>query len=84
MMYWRFISILYGLALVILGIILMILEFASMSDTCSTIWGKLSQNQKLYYNDNKSNLEGERSKNVSMMGAFAIVIGVFVIVSGIT
>ena len=55
-----------------------------MSDTCAEIWSKLSQNQKLYYNDNRSNLEADRSKNVSMMGAFAIVIGFFVIVSGVT
>ena len=84
MMFWRFISALYGLALIILGIILLITELASMSDTCTTIWGKLSQNQKLFFSDNKSNLEAERSKNVSMMGAFAIVLGFFLIVSGIT
>ena len=84
MMYWRVISALYGLALIILGIILLIMELASMSDTCTTIWGTLSQNQKIFFKDNKSNLEAERSKNVSMMGAFAIVVGFFVIVSGVT
>ena len=38
----------------------------------------------MFFKDNKSNLEAERSKNVSMMGAFAIVVGFFVIVSGVT
>ena len=44
MMFWRFISILYGLALIVLGIILLIMELAAMADTCTTIWGKMSQN----------------------------------------
>ena len=42
MMFWRFISMLYGLALIVLGIILLIMELAAMADTCSTIWGKMS------------------------------------------
>lgn len=42
MMFWRIISALYGLALIVLGIILLIIELASMVETCSEIWVKMS------------------------------------------
>ena len=44
MMFLRVISILYGLALIVLGIILLAVELGSMAETCSTIWVKMSQN----------------------------------------
>ena len=44
MMFLRIISILYGLALIVLGIILLAFELGSMAETCSTIWVKMSQN----------------------------------------
>jgi hypothetical protein len=42
MMYWRFLSALYGLALIILGIILLITELSTLSATCAAIWSTLS------------------------------------------
>ena len=42
MMFLRVISILYGLALIVLGIILLAVELGSMAETCSTIWVKMS------------------------------------------
>ena len=42
MMFLRIISMLYGLALIVLGIILLAIELGSMAETCSTIWVKMS------------------------------------------
>ena len=44
MMFWRIMSLLYGLALIVLGIVLLAIELGSMAETCSSIWVKMSQN----------------------------------------
>ena len=40
----------------------------------------MTSNQKLYFQYNLDNLVSERTKNASMIGAFAIVIGFLIIV----
>ncbi len=44
LMWWRLISILYGIALLILGAILLGMELGNMKTTCSQVWAKMSQN----------------------------------------
>jgi len=43
-MWWRLVSILYGIALLILGAILLGTELGSMQTTCASVWAKMSQN----------------------------------------
>lgn len=77
-------SVLYGIALLILGAILLGMELGNMKTTCASVWAKMSQNQKMYFSNVVDNLEAERTKNVSMCGAFAIVVGLSIIVMGVT
>lgn len=44
LMWWRVVSIMYGLALLILGAILLGMELGSMTTTCAAVWAKISQN----------------------------------------
>jgi hypothetical protein len=84
LMWWRLVSVLYGIALLILGAILLGTELGNMTTTCASVWAKMSQNQKMYFSNVVDNLEAERTKNVSMCGAFAIVVGLSIIVMGVT
>lgn len=83
-MYWRIISAIYGFTLGILGAILLGIELGSLDDTCTTVWSKMSSNQKLYFDNSFDNLKSERSKNVLMCGFFSISVGVMVIISAVT
>jgi hypothetical protein len=78
------IALLYGIALVILGSILLGVELGGISDTCNKLWITMSTNQKAYFSNNVDNLISERSKNVSMCGSFALIIGACMIASGVT
>ena len=44
LMWWRLVSVLYGIALLILGAILLGTELGTMKITCSQVWAKMSQN----------------------------------------
>jgi hypothetical protein len=44
----------------------------------------MSQNQKMYFLNKVENLRAERSMNVSMCGGFAIIVGLFLMVGGVT
>jgi hypothetical protein len=48
------------------------------------VWSDLSSNQKLYFDNSQSNLQSEREKNVVLIGIFAIIIGVFIVVQTCT
>lgn len=52
-----------------------------MEATCDSVWAKMSSNQKAFFDNHVSQLRSERSKNVSMMGAFAIIVGFFMLIS---
>jgi len=74
-MWWRFVSGIYGLILMILGAIELGMELSDMPNIVNEVWATLSSNQKLYFDNSIDNLEAERMKNASLIGAFAIVIG---------
>jgi len=44
LIYWRFTSPLYGLIILVLGIIELGAEFTNMDDTASSVWKRLSSN----------------------------------------
>jgi len=83
-MFQRVIAGLYGVALIVLGAILLGMEMSAMDQTCQGVWAKLSSNQKSYFSNNYDALVQERTKNVSMCGAFAIIVGFFMFASGVT
>jgi hypothetical protein len=80
LIWWRVFSGLYGLAILVLGCIELGLEISGMQSTCQAAWDRMTSNQKLYFQYNVDNLVSERTKNASMIGAFAIVIGFLIIV----
>ncbi len=82
--FWRVISILYGVALLILGAILLGTELGSMDETCAQVWATMSPHQQSYFLNNVQNLSAERSTNVRLCGAFAIIVGLFMMLSGVT
>ncbi|CDW77782.1 UNKNOWN [Stylonychia lemnae] len=82
LIFWRFTSPLYGLIIVVLGIVELGVEFSNMDATCATVWKRLSSNQKLYFENSQDNLVSERSRNAAMIGAFALIIGILIIIQG--
>ncbi|TNV78195.1 hypothetical protein FGO68_gene8390 [Halteria grandinella] len=81
LVWWRLISLLYGLALVILGAILLGSELGSIETVCGEVWAKMSSNQKAYFNNTIDDLKSERSKNVALMGVFALILGAAICLS---
>lgn len=55
-----------------------------MDSTCNTVWQSLSSNQKLFFQNSVSNLKTQRTKNVSLGGAFAMIVGAIIMGSGVT
>jgi len=81
LVWWRLISLLYGLTLVILGAILLGTELGSIDTVCDTVWAKMSANQRAFFDDSIDSLKEERSKNVALCGVFALIVGVSIVVS---
>lgn len=84
LVWWRFISIAYGFALMILGAILLGSELGQIDSVCDDVWAKMSNNQRTFFDSNIANLKQERSKNVALCGVFAIIVGAFILISGVT
>lgn len=59
--WWRVVSGLYGLTLIILGAIELGLELSDQPNIVSDIWATLSSNQKLYFDNDVDNLQAERT-----------------------
>jgi len=71
----RVISIIYGLVIVILGILCIVLENRDMEVIAQRVWAALSTNQKDYFKNDIGNLKDERRKNNLFVGLFSIAIG---------
>ena len=84
MMWWRFATLLYGGVLVALGVIIFAVEMGRLGSTTQEAWDAMSANQQAFFSNSMDNLKAERAKNAGLCGAFAIIIGGFVILSGIS
>jgi len=76
--------LLYGSVLVALGIIIFAVEMGRLGSTTQEAWDAMSANQQSFFSNSMDNLKAERAKNAGLCGAFAIIIGGFVILSGIS
>jgi uncharacterized protein YhhL (DUF1145 family) len=79
----RFVSMVYGVLLIVLGILVIVFEVPLAKRNSESIWDRLSENQKNFFDDKSTQLRNARVRNSFYVASFAIVIGVFFLIVGV-
>jgi len=77
--YHPFVTFVYGLIILLLGVVAMAIDVGSASSHSAVIWATMSSNQKAFFNNKVNDLQATREQNTFMAGFFFIILGGLII-----
>lgn len=82
LLYSRVCTLLYGVLLMGLGLITFVVELSGLAGAVETSWAGMSQYQRDFFDNDISRLEAVRQTNTSLVGLFAIIVGILFAIIG--